>query len=43
MNLDRSVSLRLIHADYLYTRLPNLFDNYESSFRVGAGVTFRVH
>jgi len=43
MSLNRTVSLRLIQADYLYTRLPNLFDNYESSFRVGAGVTFRVH
>jgi hypothetical protein len=42
VGLRRGISLRLIQADYLYTRLPNLYDNYESNFRLGAGVTFRL-
>ena len=41
--LKRHISLRLIQADYLYTRLPNFNDNYESNFRLGAGVVFRLH
>lgn len=36
------ISLRLVQADYLYTRLPNYFDNYQGSFRLGAGVAFRL-
>jgi hypothetical protein len=42
VGLRRGISLRLIQADYLYTRLPNLYDNYESNFRLGAGVNFRL-
>lgn len=38
----RSLSLRLFQADYLYTRLPNLNDNYQSNFRLGAGVVIAV-
>jgi hypothetical protein len=41
-HLSRGVTLRLIQADYLYTRLPNLHDNYESNFRLGVGVSFRL-
>jgi membrane-associated phospholipid phosphatase len=41
VGLNHGISLRLIQADYLYTRLPNLYDNYESNFRLGAGVAFR--
>lgn len=40
--LKRAFALRLIQADYLYTRLPNANANYESSFRLGAGVVFRL-
>jgi hypothetical protein len=42
VGLSRGFSLRLIQANYLYTRLPNLYDNYESNFRLGAGVAFRL-
>jgi hypothetical protein len=42
VGLNHGISLRLIQADYLYTRLPNLYDNYESNFRLGAGVAFRL-
>ncbi len=41
--LNHSISLRLIQADYLYTQLPNYYDSYQSSFRLGAGVAFRLH
>ena len=41
--LTRRISLRLIQADYLHTRLPNLYDNYQSNFRLGSGVVFRIH
>jgi peptidoglycan-associated lipoprotein len=40
--LNHGISLRLIQADYLYTHLPNHYDSYESSFRIGAGVAFRL-
>ena len=42
VGLNRRVSLRVIQAEYLYTRLPNLFDNYQNSYRIGAGVVVRV-
>jgi opacity protein-like surface antigen len=42
-DLSHGISLRLIQADYLYTHLPNHYDSYESSFRIGAGVAFRLH
>jgi len=42
VGLNRRVSLRLIQAEYLYTRLPNLFDNYQNSYRIGAGVVVRL-
>lgn len=41
--LTRQLSLRLVQADYLYTRLPNLNSNYESNLRLGAGVAYRFH
>lgn len=40
MRVRPHVAVRLIQADYLYTQMPNLLDNYQSSFRVGAGVVF---
>lgn len=42
MGLKHGLSVRLIQADYLYTRLPNLFGNYQNSFRVGAGIRYRL-
>jgi outer membrane immunogenic protein len=42
VGLTRRVSLRLIQAEYLYTRLPNLLDNYQNSYRIGAGLTFQL-
>jgi len=42
MRVHRNVAVRLIQVDYLYTQMPNLFDNYQSSFRVGAGVVFNL-
>lgn len=42
VGLSRRVSLRLVQAEYLYTRLPNLFDNYQNSYRIGAGVVLRL-
>lgn len=42
VGLSRRVSLRLIQAEYLYTRLPNLFNNYQNSYRIGAGVVFQL-
>ncbi len=41
--LSHGISLRLIQADYLYTHLPNQYASYQSSFRIGAGVVFRLH
>ena len=40
VKLKRGLWLRPVQADYLYTRLPNNYSNYQSSFRVGAGVVF---
>ena len=42
VGLSRRISLRLIQADYLYTRLPNLLDNYQNSYRIGAGIVFQL-
>lgn len=43
LNLNRRISLRLIQADYLYTHLPDHYNNFESSFRLGAGIAFHLH
>lgn len=43
VGVNRRLSVRLVQADYLYTRLPNLFDNYQNSYRIGAGVVLRLH
>ena len=42
IGLNQRVSLRVVQAEYLYTRLPNLFDNYQNSYRIGAGVVVRL-
>jgi outer membrane immunogenic protein len=42
VGLSRTLSLRLVQAEYLYTRLPNLFDNYQNNYRIGAGVVLRL-
>ena len=42
VGLNRRIALRVIQAEYLYTRLPNLFDNYQNSYRIGAGVVVRL-
>lgn len=42
VGLNRRVAFRVIQAEYLYTRLPNLFDNYQNSYRIGAGVVVRL-
>jgi len=42
VNLNRRVSLRLLQADYLYTHLPDHYNNFESSFRLGAGFAFHL-
>lgn len=41
VGINRRTSVRLIQAEYLYTRLPNLLDNYQNNYRIGAGVVFR--
>jgi outer membrane immunogenic protein len=41
VGLNQRVSLRLIQAEYLYTRLPNSIDNYQNSYRIGAGVVYQ--
>jgi hypothetical protein len=43
VGLNHVISLRLIQADYLYTHLPNSYDNYESNFRLGTGVVLHLH
>jgi hypothetical protein len=42
VGLSRKLSLRAIQADYLYTRLPNLADNYQNNYRVGTGLVLRL-
>ncbi len=42
VGMSRRLSLRLVQAEYLYTRLPNLFDNYQNSYRIGAGLVLRL-
>jgi outer membrane immunogenic protein len=42
VGVSQRLSLRVIQAEYLYTRLPNLFDNYQNSYRIGAGVVLRL-
>jgi outer membrane immunogenic protein len=42
VGVTRRLSLRVIQAEYLYTRLPNLFDSYQNSYRIGAGVVLRL-
>ncbi len=42
VGVSQRVSLRLIQADYLYTRLPNLYQNYQNSYRIGAGVVLHL-
>lgn len=41
VGLNRRFSLRVLQAEYLYTRLPNLLDGYQNSYRIGAGVVLR--
>ena len=36
--MRRNLSLRLIQADYLYTHLPDGYDDVQNSYRVGVGV-----
>jgi len=36
-----ALSVRVIQADYLYTHMPDLYDNYQNSYRLGAGIVFR--
>jgi hypothetical protein len=43
VGINRRASVRLIQAEYLYTHLPNLFDNYQNNYRIGAGVVLRLH
>lgn len=38
----RRISLRVVQAEYLYTHLPNLFDNYQNSYRIGTGVVLQL-
>ncbi len=40
--LNHRISVRLLQVDYLYTRLPNFYENYQSNFRLGAGVAFHL-
>ncbi len=40
MRARKNVSIRLIQADILYTQLPNGYDNYQMSYRFGAGIVF---
>ena len=42
VSLRHRISLRLIQAEYLYTRLPNVTDNYQNNYRIGAGVVLRM-
>lgn len=42
VGVNRRTQLRLIQADYLYTRLPNLFDSRQNNFRVGAGIVLQL-
>jgi peptidoglycan-associated lipoprotein len=42
IGLRPGVSLRLIQVDYLYLRMPNLYDQWQKSFRIGAGVVFQL-
>ena len=42
VGLKRMVSLRVIQAEYLYTRLPNSLDNYQNNYRIGASVVLRL-
>jgi outer membrane immunogenic protein len=42
VGVTQRLSVRVIQAEYLYTRLPNLFDSYQNSYRIGAGVVFRL-
>ncbi len=41
VGVTHRLSVRVIQAEYLYTRLPNLFDGYQNNYRVGAGVVVR--
>ncbi len=36
------VSIRLLQADYLYTRLPNLVNSHQNHYRIGAAIVFRL-
>jgi opacity protein-like surface antigen len=42
VSLNQHFSVRLVQAEYLYTRLPNSVDNYQNSYRIGAGVAYRL-
>lgn len=42
VGVSRRVALRVVQADYLYTRLPNLFNNNQNNYRIGAGVVMNL-
>jgi outer membrane immunogenic protein len=42
LSLSGRVAVRLLHADYLYTQLPNAAGDRQNNFRIGAGIVFRI-
>jgi len=42
VKLNRHLSLRVIQADYLFTRLPNQMDSHQNHLRIGAAIVFRL-
>jgi opacity protein-like surface antigen len=42
LSLSHHVAVRMVQADYLYTRLPNAAGDRQNNLRLGAGIVFRI-
>lgn len=42
LDISRHIALRLLHADWLRTQLPNAASNVQNNLQLGAGIVFRL-
>jgi hypothetical protein len=43
LNLSNHLGIRVLQADYLYTKLPNAAGDRQNNLRLGTGIVIRIH